>query len=116
MAELTGIRESLEFIGSPLNVTPDETLTIQCEFSALTGDSAVLKGCTVKVYEIPYETDVSATIVDATNYWDTKVMAHLSGFAAGKTYRLEVLAKVYDAVLDPYEEYENYATIYVSEQ
>jgi len=108
--KLTSIAGTLEFEGSPIYVSTDSVIRVQCDFKSLMSDAEYLRAATVTVYEMPQDTAV-LSIAGTPTYWDTKVMTKFSGFTAGKTYRVEVLADVW-AVIDPNKLYENYFTIH----
>ncbi len=109
--KLVSVAATMEFEGSPIFVGPASVIRVQCDFASLLADSEFLRAATVTVYQMPQESDVSSTIAGTPVYWDTKVLVELSGFTAGKTYRVEVLADVW-AAIDPNKLYENYFTVH----
>lgn len=110
--ELVSVAESLEFVGSPLYVSDEEEIRPSFDFDALMENGEHIRDSVVTVYEMPQETDVSASIAGTPTYSEsTKVLVALSGFTAGKTYRIEVLADVY-GITDPFKKYVNYLTIH----
>ena len=108
--KLTSVAAMLEFQGSPIHVSSESEIRVLCDFNALMTDSEYLRAATVTVREMPTGRDVSSSIAVPPTYWSSKVLVALSGFTAGKVYRVEVLADVW-AVIDPNKIHGNYFTI-----
>ena len=109
--EFVSVSDSLEFVGSPIYLSDEEEIRPQFDFDALMETGEYLRGAIITVYEMPTEADVTAIVAATPTAWSTKVLVGLSGFTAGKTYRVEVLADVY-GVTDPFKKYCNYLTIH----